>query len=211
MFDLAPLPYSYDALEPAIDAQTVQIHHDKHQAKYVENLNAALAREPMFTFDGSLQWLVSNLEAVPEPIRTAVRDNGGGVYNHEFYWNGLCGEKTQPSAEFLAAVNRSFTSMENFKKEMISAAMSVFGSGWAWLCADADGSLKIVKTQNQNTPMNSCCKCGVKLVPILCIDVWEHAYYLKYKNLRAEYLENIWSVINWREISRRYSRWAGLH
>ena len=203
-YPLTELEYATDALEPAIDAQTVALHHGKHQAAYVEKLNAALASEPLFKFDGSLDGLLSGLNSVPVSIRTAVRNNGGGVWNHEFYWRGLSPEKSHPSDELLTAIKNSFGSFENFRKTFNAAALGQFGSGWAWLGVLPDGSLKICTTPNQDSPVmgKEVSPCG--MIPILCVDVWEHAYYLKYQNRRAEYLEKLWDIINWRRVSERF-------
>ena len=203
-YPLAELEYATDALEPAIDAQTVALHHGKHQAAYVERLNAVLASEPLFKFDGSLGELLAGLNSVPVSIRTAVRNNGGGVWNHEFYWRGLSPEKNHPSDELLPAIQNSFCSFENFPKKPAAAALGQFGSGWAWLGVLPDGSLKICTTPNQDSPVmdGDVSPCG--MIPILCVDVWEHAYYLKYQNRRAEYLEKLWDIINWRRVSERF-------
>lgn len=205
MYRLNPLPYQYSALEPVLDAQTLMYHHDKHQAAYVNNLNAALQKEPNFNHKPALVDLISDLDSVPESIREAVRNNGGGVFNHEFYWNGLTPNKPEIPKVLSEALCQSFGSVENFKSQMAAAAVGVFGSGWAWLCLDpSTGKLKIVKTRNQDTPMNCSCQCAKGLIPIFCIDVWEHAYYLQYKNLRAKYLESIWDIVDWEKICRRY-------
>ena len=202
---LKPLPYAYDALEPWLDKATVELHHDKHQATYVNNFIAALEKAPQIEFNGCIPTLLKNLDSVPESVRTAIRNNGGGVFNHEFYWEGLSPEKTEPSKEFLEAINKSFGSIENLKEEMTKKALATFGSGYAWLCIDENGLLKIITTPNQDNPYSVHCKCSCKLKPIFCIDVWEHSYYLKYKNLRAEYLKAIWNVVNWQKLSCRYA------
>jgi len=203
-YELAKLEYAENALEPWIDAETVRIHHGKHQAAYVDKLNAALASDTNFKFDESVGALISNLNAVPVSIRTAVRNNGGGVWNHEFYWRCLSPDKSHPSDELLAAIKDSFGSFENFKKMMNAAAVGQFGSGWAWLGVLPDGKLKICSTPNQDSPVmgKDVSPCG--MIPILCFDVWEHAYYLKYQNRRPEYAEAIWNVINWKRVSDRY-------
>ena len=203
-YELTPLEYSYDALEPYIDAETVKLHHDKHQATYVNNLNNALSAEPSFTFRGNLAELLSNLAQVPTSIRTAIRNNGGGVFNHEFYWQGLSPIKSHPSEELLSAIRESFGSFENLQKILNDAALSRFGSGWAWLGVTPTGTLKVCSTPNQDSPVMSkeITQCGI--IPILTIDVWEHAYYLKYQNKRAEYLNSIWNIINWNRVNQRY-------
>lgn len=203
-YELTPLEYSYDALEPYIDAETVKIHHSKHQQAYVNNLNNALASEPTFTFKGSVKELISNLAQVPTSIRMAVRNNGGGVANHEFYWRGLSPIKSHPSDELLSAIKESFGSFENLQKILNDAGLSRFGSGWAWLGVTPEGKLKICSTPNQDSPImgKEIAPCGI--IPILTIDVWEHAYYLKYQNKRVDYLNAIWNVINWNRINQRY-------
>lgn len=205
-YQLAPLPYAHTALEPWLDATTVSLHHDKHQAAYVNNLNAALEKAPDFVFEGELWRLLQSLDTLPESIRTAVRNNGGGVFNHEFYWGGLGGEPTVPSKQFADALAKSFGSVENFKREMTEKSASIFGSGYAWLCADSNGNLKIITAPNQDNPYTMPASGGGALIPIFCIDVWEHSYYLKYQNLRGEYLKNIWQIVNWAKLSDRYER-----
>lgn len=196
-FELESLPYSYNALEPYIDAKTVEVHHDKHHATYVAKLNAALeSASADFNFEGSLDDLLSNLDRVPEAIRTAVKNNGGGVWNHNFYWKCFSSEKTEPSVELKKAIDAAFGSMDGLKTKLVEASLAVFGSGWAWLCADASGSLKIVSSANQDSPAMNL-KAFAYLKPILTVDVWEHAYYLKYQNRRQEHVENLWSVIDW--------------
>ncbi len=203
-YELTPLEYSYDALEPYIDAETVQLHHDKHQATYVNNLNKALASEPNFAFDGSVEELISSLSQVPMSIRNAVRNNGGGVANHEFYWQGLSPIKSHPSDELLSAIKESFGSFENLQKILNDAGLSRFGSGWVWLGVSPDGKLTICSTPNQDSPIMDKEIVSCSIIPILTIDVWEHAYYLKYQNRRADYLNAIWNVINWNRVNQRY-------
>lgn len=203
-YELTSLPFAQTALEPWIDATTVSIHHDEHQATYVNNLNAALAKFPDFEFSGHLHNLLGNLDLVPQEIRTAVRNNGGGVFNHEFYWGGLSGEHTVASKKFSDALEKSFGSTENFRREMTAKTAAVFGSGYGWLCVDNLGGLKIMTTPNQDNQFSAPCACGVDFKPIFCIDVWEHAYYLKYQNMRVEYLNGIWEVVNWEKLSQRY-------
>lgn len=209
-FKLKPLDYPTNALEPQIDTRTVEIHHDKHQAAYVANLNAALESSPEFGTHTDLLLLIKNLRDVPEKIREAVRNNAGGVWNHEFYWDGLTPKKTEPSAEFKAAVEKSFGSFEKFKEKLLGECMKRFGSGWGWVLVNPDGTLKVVSTPNQDNPLMGefIGACGCK--PVLTIDVWEHAYYLKYQNKRAEYLENIWDKINWGKVSERYATAVGM-
>jgi Fe-Mn family superoxide dismutase len=197
-FELKPLPYAYDALEPYIDAQTMTIHHDKHHAAYVNNLNAALEKHPELS-GKSLESLLSDLSAVPEDIRTAVKNHGGGTWNHDLYWVEMEPKAGgEPKGELAKAIDAAFGSFANFKAEFEKAAMGRFGSGWAWLVKKGS-ELKIVSTANQDNPMSE------GWTPLLTIDVWEHAYYLKYQNRRAEYVSNFWNVINWNEVARRYS------
>jgi Fe-Mn family superoxide dismutase len=205
-FSLKPLPYSYTALEPWLDATTLTLHHDKHQATYVNNLNNALAKYPDYHFRDKLCEILKDIDSLPEDIRTAVRNNGGGVFNHEFYWEGLSGAPSVPSKRFADAIDKSFGSMENFRREMTEKSLSLFGSGYTWLCSDRNGNLKIIAYPNQDNPFSCPCKCASKLTPIFCIDVWEHSYYLKYQNLRAEYLKNIWNIVNWQKLSERYEK-----
>jgi Fe-Mn family superoxide dismutase len=198
-FELPPLPYSVDALEPYIDAQTMMIHHDKHHQAYVTNLNNALAKHPELE-KKSLEELLSNLNAVPEDIRTAVRNHGGGTWNHDMFWQIMAPKASvTPSAELLKAFEAAFGSFDNFKAEFEKAANGRFGSGWAWV-VKRGGGLSIVSTANQDNPLSD------GLTPIMGIDVWEHAYYLKYQNRRAEYVSNWWNVVNWPAIADRYNR-----
>ncbi len=205
-YELTPLEYSSSALEPWIDTRTVDLHHYKHHAAYVDKLNAALASAPTFSFGGSLGELLANLDTVPEAIRGAVRNNGGGAWNHTFYWRSLAPANMsgEPSDTLMEAIRRDFGSFEAFKTKMTAAAVSQFGSGWAWLCVDQDGNLKIVSTPNQDSPAMGGCVGMKGLIPILAIDVWEHAYYLKYQNRRQEYAEAIWNIINWKRVSERF-------
>jgi Fe-Mn family superoxide dismutase len=198
VFELPKLPYSVDALEPYIDAQTMTIHHDKHHQAYITNLNAALEKHQELG-NKSLEDLLSDLNAVPEDIRTAVRNHGGGTWNHNMFWE-IMAPKTSatPSAEFQKALEGSFGSFDNFKAEFEKAANGRFGSGWAWLVRRGD-RLAIVSTANQDNPLSD------GLNPIMGIDVWEHAYYLKYQNRRAEYVSNWWNVVNWEAIADRYN------
>lgn len=197
-FQLNPLPYSYDALEPFIDTQTMQIHHDKHHAAYVTNLNAALEKHPDLA-GKSLEALLMDLNGVPEDVRTAVRNHGGGTWNHDFFWRVMAPKAGgEPQGGLAKAITTTFGTFANFKAEFEKAAVGRFGSGWAWLVKKGNG-LAVVSTANQDTPLSE------GLVPILGLDVWEHAYYLKYQNRRAEYVGNWWNVVNWAEVTRRYS------
>lgn len=197
-FELPQLPYAFNALEPAIDALTVEIHYTKHHTTYQKNLNTALEKHPEL-FDWSIEKILSNLEHVPEDIRTAVRNNGGGFYNHNLYWS-VMGEKHggDPFGKLAEALAQTFGNVQAFKSEVEKAGLGRFGSGWAWLSRKMDGSLLVHSTANQDTPL------AEGLFPILGVDVWEHAYYLKYQNRRADYLLAWWNVVNWKEAERRF-------
>jgi Fe-Mn family superoxide dismutase len=200
-YELAPLPYDYAALEPFIDAETMKVHHDKHHQTYVNNLNAALAGHPELAAK-PVDDLLRDLAKVPEEIRTAVRNNGGGHANHSIFWrligpvgsDGIGGSPTGPIA---AQITADFGSYEAFKKTFNETAAKQFGSGWGWLVFQA-GKLKVLSTPNQESPLSH------GLYPILLNDVWEHAYYLKYQNRRADYLAAWWNVINWHEVNKRF-------
>ncbi len=197
-FELPKLPYAYDALEPYIDAQTMQIHHDKHHAAYVTNLNAAIEKHPELS-NKSLEALLGDLNAVPEDIRTAVRNHGGGTWNHDMFWQ-IMGSKAggQPKGELAKAIDSAFGSFDAFKSELEKSANGRFGSGWAWLVKRGNG-LAIISTANQDNPMSE------GMTPVMGIDVWEHAYYLKYQNRRAEYVTNWWNVVNWDAVASRFA------
>jgi Fe-Mn family superoxide dismutase len=198
--ELPALPYAYDALEPHIDQQTMTIHHDKHHAAYVNNLNAALEKAPELA-GKSVEELVSNLDAVPEAIRGAVRNNGGGHLNHTAFWEIMTpGGASSPSGELAAAIDASFGSFDAFKTAFQAAGVARFGSGWVWMVKDADGKLAITSTPNQDNPISE------GKTPILGNDVWEHAYYLKYQNLRPKYLEAWWNVVNWDKVAELYAK-----
>lgn len=198
---LPELNYAYDALEPHIDKETMEIHHTKHHQTYINNLNAALEKHPELK-EVELEDLIKDLENIPEDIYTAVRNNGGGHFNHTLFWEILAPAKGQkPEGELLDAINKSFGSLENFKDKMAKAAASQFGSGWAWLVLDDKKELQVVATANQDNPLSK----GLR--PILGIDVWEHAYYLKYQNRRPEYIENWFKVINWDKVSELYAQY----
>ncbi len=197
--ELPPLPYAFDALEPFIDTMTMQIHHGKHHATYVANLNAALEQYPDLQ-KLSVDDLVRNLATVPEAIRTAVRNNGGGHANHAMFWQIMAPKAGgEPSGPLADAIKASFGGFEPFKADFKKAALGRFGSGWAWV-VNTGGKLTIESTPNQDSPVSE----GKKVV--LGIDVWEHAYYLKYQNRRADYVDAWWGVVNWNEIAKRYSR-----
>lgn len=195
---LAPLPYSHDALEPYIDKMTMEIHHGKHHQAYVTNLNNAIAGTEMENKD--LMDLFKNMSQYP----AAVRNNGGGHWNHTFFWEIMAPKGGgQPSGKLFDAIVKRFGSFEKFKEEFAKAGATRFGSGWAWLIVDASGELQVTSTPNQDNPFMDVA--DVKGVPVLGVDVWEHAYYLKYQNRRVEYLENFWNVVNWKEVERRYN------
>ncbi len=196
--ELPALPYPYDALEPYIDARTMEIHHTKHHQGYVNKLNAALEKYPDLQ-KVPLEELLRNIASVPEDIRTAVRNNGGGHANHSLFWT-IMGPNGggQPSGALAAAIEAAFGSFDAFKEAFSQAAATRFGSGWAWLVVDAFGNLKVYSTPNQDSPYMD------GFTPILGLDVWEHAYYLKYQNRRPEYIQNWWNVVNWDEVARRY-------
>ncbi len=198
-FELPPLPYEKSALEPNIDAQTMEIHHDKHHAGYVNNLNKALEGHPELQ-SKSLEDLLGSIDSLPENIRTAVRNNAGGHANHSLFWQIMSPNGGgQPTGDLATAINSSFGSFDNFKQQFTAAAGGRFGSGWAWLLVGSDGSLSITSTPNQDSPLME----GKK--PILGLDVWEHAYYLKYQNRRPDYIAAWWNVVNWPEVAKRYA------
>ena len=195
-FTLPPLPYDYDALEPYIDAQTMQLHHDKHHQAYVDKLNAAV--EGTAWAENSIEELVMNLDEVPEDIRAAVRNNGGGHYNHSLFWEWMSGDGGgAPEGELAAAIDDAFGDFDTFKAQFEAAGIARFGSGWVWLIEDA-GSLAIVSTPNQDSPVTE----GKKV--LVGNDVWEHAYYLKYQNRRPEYLGAWWNVVNWEKVAEGF-------
>jgi len=201
-FELPPLPYPFDALEPHIDARTMEIHHDKHHAAYINNLNAALEGHPALQ-GKSIEDLVRDLSAIPEAIRTAVRNNGGGHANHSMFWLLMGpGQGGSPSGDLAKAIDKAFGGFDAFKDALSKAAMGRFGSGWAWLVVDK-GELKVLSTANQDTPLSD------GQTPVLGLDVWEHAYYLKYQNRRADYVAAWWNVVNWAEADRRYQAARG--
>jgi Fe-Mn family superoxide dismutase len=199
-FSLPPLPYPYDALEPYIDAQTLQIHHDRHHAAYVDNLNKALANNPELGRK-SVEDLLRDLNSVPESIRTAVRNHGGGHANHTLYWQVMSKSGArEPAGELAKAIDSRFGSFSSFQDQLTRAATGLFGSGWAWLSVDKNKQLAIIPTSNQDTPL------ALGHTPLVALDVWEHAYYLKYQNRRADYVAAFHKVINWDLVSERYSR-----
>lgn len=197
-FVVRPLPYEYDALIPVLDAETLTFHHDKHYKTYVDNLNMALSDYPELQML-SLKELLLSLDTMQEPLRTAVRNNGGGVYNHELYFDAMKSRTGQePSGELAGAIDRDFGSYRQWKDQMKQAAVGKFGSGWAWFVSDREGKLSIIQTSNQDVP-------DLKdYIPLFPVDVWEHAYYLQYQNRRADYVEGWFSLINWRKAEKRY-------
>jgi len=198
-FEVPPLPYDYNALEPYIDTQTMQLHHDKHHAAYVNNLNNAVANTEFA--NTNVEDIVKQINRVPDNIRTAVQNNAGGHANHSMFWlimkqNG----GGQPSGELANAINQAFGSFDQFKAAFNDAGTKRFGSGWAWLVLDQSGKLSVISTANQDSPLMN------GLYPVMGNDVWEHAYYLKYQNRRPDYLAAWWNVVNWDEVARRYQQ-----
>jgi superoxide dismutase, Fe-Mn family len=198
---LPPLPYNFAALEPHIDAQTMQIHHDKHHQAYINNLNAALDKHPEL-YQQTLDDLLRGINSVPEDIRTTVRNNAGGHHNHSLFWLIMApagqGGGGQPSGAVADAIERTFGEFARFKEQLTNAATTRFGSGWAWL-AVANGKLEVFSSANQDSPLMD------GKVPVLGLDVWEHAYYLKYQNRRPDYITAWWNVVNWPEVAKRYA------
>ena len=197
-YELPSLPYAYDALEPHIDAKTMEIHHSKHHQGYVTKVNAALEGHPELA-SKSIEDLMSDLSSVPEDIRGAVRNNGGGHANHSLFWTIMSpnGGGT-PSGEVADAINKAFGSFDEFKTKFADAAATRFGSGWAWLCVKSGGEVHVESTPNQDTPLSD------SHTPIMGIDVWEHAYYLNYQNRRPDYVSAFWNVIDWDAVEKRY-------
>jgi len=198
-YTLPTLAYPYNALEPHIDARTMEIHHSKHHQTYVNNLNNIIKGKADLE-SKSVEDLIANLNAIPEDIRNGVRNNGGGVANHTFFWT-VIGPNAggQPQGHVAAAINQAFGSFDAFKEKFAQAATTRFGSGWAWVCASKDGKLDISSTANQDSPLSE------GKTPILCIDVWEHAYYLHYQNRRVDYVTAFWNVVNWNEVEKRFN------
>lgn len=196
MYTLPDLPYAYNTLEPYIDERTMQIHHDKHHAAYVKNLNDAMAGLDSLPVED----LIANLSKVPETVRMKVRNNGGGHYNHSFFWQVMAAPNgSKPTGKLLDALMSAFGGFEQFQEKFSLAGMGRFGSGWVWLVSDG-GKLSITDTPNQDSPVME------KKAPVLALDVWEHAYYLKYQNLRAEYIKAWWNVVNWTEVEKRFAQ-----
>ena len=197
--ELPQLPYEYDALEPHIDARTMEIHHTKHHQTYVNNLNNALSNHPELE-SKSIEELVKDLGSIPEDIRTAVRNNGGGHANHSIFW--LCMSPNgggEPTGELADAISSSFGSLDSFKEQFAKAGATRFGSGWAWLCVDGNGKLVVTSTPNQDNPLTD------GLSPILGLDVWEHAYYLNYQNRRPDYISAFWNIVNWDQVASNFA------
>ena len=202
-FQVPPLPYAYNALEPYIDEETMRLHHDAHHAAYVNNLNTAVEKHPEL-FEKSPEDLVKSLQSIPEDIRTVVRNNGGGHVNHTMFWE-IMGPNGggQPTGELADAITQTFGSFDQFKQQLTQAATTRFGSGWAWLSVDGSGKLVVESTANQDNPLSE------GRTPVLGVDVWEHAYYLKYRNRRPEYLGQWWNTINWSAVADRYAKARG--
>jgi len=197
-YTLPTLPYAVDALEPYIDAQTMTIHHTKHHQVYIDNLNAALEKHPGLA-DTPLESLLANLNALPEDIRMAVRNHGGGTYNHNLFWTILTPQTGQePQGALLKALVRDFGSLDAFRDSFSTAAKTRFGSGWAWLIVTPEKTLKVVSSANQDVPLG-------EGKPILCLDVWEHAYYLHYQNRRPDYISAFWNIVNWDEVGKNFA------
>ena len=202
-FELPQLPYPLDALEPHIDARTMEIHHGKHHAAYTNNLNNALDSAPDLS-GKSIHEILGDLEAVPEGIRMAVRNNGGGFANHNLFWTSMGPNGGgEPSGAVGKAIASTFGDFAKFKDELTKAAVTRFGSGWGWLAVDSGGSLKVFSTPNQDSPISQ------GMTPILGVDVWEHAYYLKYQNRRPDYVAAWWNVVKWDEVGKRYGEATG--
>ena len=201
-FQVEPLPYPYDALEPELCREILEFHHDKHYKTYVDNLNGILADFPKLQ-DKTLEDLLTHIEDLPETIQTGIRNNGGGVYNHQLYFRCMQGNGfSMPDGELANAIHRDFESFDNFNRVLTNAAIKLFGSGYAWLVWEG-GKLSVITTANQDTPITNSQK------PILCIDVWEHAYYLQYQNRRPDYVEGWIGLIHWEKANRRYE--AAMH
>jgi Fe-Mn family superoxide dismutase len=199
-FTLPPLPYDYSALEPTIDALTMHLHHDKHHAAYVNKLNEALAKEPSFAPGNDIEELMKNFTTVPESIKLAVRNQGGGHANHSLFWQTLSAKGGAPGGDLAKAIDSDLGGLDKLKEEVGKLGAGLFGSGWVWLVLDGGKSLTLLTLPNQDSPLIE------GHYPLFGVDVWEHAYYLKYHNLRADYLKAIWNVVNWDFISARYDK-----
>jgi len=200
----APLPYPYNAMEPYIDEKTMRLHHDKHLQAYIDNLNNALGKYPQFQ-NWTLEELIVNIPSLPKDIQTTVKNNSGGVFNHQFYFSNLANPTSlQPFGRLGESIKNEFGSYASFQSQFKTNALSVFGSGYAWLVVNALGRLDIIQTQNQDTPL------PLGMYPLLNIDVWEHAYYLKHYNVRADYINDWFHVINWNNVNKNYMRCFGM-
>lgn len=197
-FSLPPLPFDYAALEPHIDTETMKLHHDKHHQTYVDKLNAALATHPELSYS-SVEELLQQFDAVPEDIKPMVKNHGGGHSNHSIFWTLLSPTKQEPTASVRGEIEKTFTSWESFVEKFNLAATNQFGSGWAWLIKNKEGKMEIRSYPNQDSPYMD------GSTPLLGIDVWEHAYYLKYQNKRPEYISAFWNIINWSEVEKRWA------
>jgi Fe-Mn family superoxide dismutase len=205
-FELPPLPYPYEALEPYIDTETMHLHHDKHHQAYITNLNNAVQGQSEQLASYSVEDLLRNISQVPDSIRTAVQNNGGGHANHSMFWQLMKPNGGgAPTGELASAIEQAFGSFDQFKDTFNKAGLARFGSGWAWLVLNQNGQLQVVSTANQDSPLMT------GMYPVMGNDVWEHAYYLKYKNVRADYLSAWWNVVNWDEVARRYQQALGGH
>lgn len=198
MFQLPKLDYGYDALKPHIDQQTMEIHHQKHHQGYIDKLNAAI--ENTQYQDWSIEDLMQKFDQLPQNIQTSVRNNGGGHYNHSLFWKSLTPQSNSPEGLLAEKIQQSFGGQDQFQEQFSQAAASRFGSGWAWLVFNDQNELKVLSTPNQDNPLMQ------GKIPLLGLDVWEHAYYLNYQNRRADYIEAFWSIVNWDEVSRRYEK-----
>ena len=197
--ELPVLPYDYNALEPHIDARTMEIHHTKHHQTYINNLNSALEKHPGLD-DKGVEELLKDLNSIPDDIRIAVRNSGGGHANHSLFWPCMSPDGgDEPSGDLASSINSSFGSIDSFKEQFSKAATTRFGSGWAWLSVDRDSKLVITSTPNQDSPISD------GLIPVLGLDVWEHAYYLNYQNRRPDYISAWWNVVNWDQVSKNFS------
>lgn len=199
MFDLPDLPYEYDALEPHVDAQTMEVHYSKHHQGYTNKFNAALENYPDLLAKNATD-LLKNLNDLPIEVQAGVRNNGGGYVNHSLFWTVMSPDGGgKPEGKLMEAIEARFESFDKFKAEFETAVATQFGSGWAWLVVDEDGDLQVHSTSNQDSPLSE------DETPILCLDVWEHAYYLNYQNRRPDYIKAFWNVVNWQEVARRFS------
>ena len=198
MFNLPDLPYAYEALEPHVDAETMKIHHDKHHQAYMDKFNAALEKYPEF-YAMSVEEILKDLDKVPEDVRTAVANNGGGYYHHSIFWHMMAPDGGKPSQEVEEAFNKAFGGVDEFKEKFTKESATHFASGWTWLVKGADGELSIISTNNQDSPVSQ------GLTPLLGLDTWEHAYYIKYQNRRPEYIQAWWNVVNWTYVNQKFN------